>query len=540
MQSEKTNTYEDKDDLLIKRLERNLGVDWEGKYSQNFEKELEEDGLFDLLKDEGNFSKFENDGEEKLMITKENKKAFQNKEKPFDLLKRYYESNEKEALVSLLKNKISISEHEELIKHFKISLTEYFSTEHVLTSHLVLLMTFRLLLTEKDEDIYKYIFSLIKFNFITEKIAEKISFLFLFDLLGTKSFTDLIKAKIIEGNYAQATSALQLCGRRLRKRNPSCISELSDIAGSINEVKDDSSLNILQKLVSYIKANRIVTCEKPPACLKLIKTLKELKRISKNNITLPDIRYEEIMSSNFDKIIFQLVTEELPDKSLENKNFILEKFSSTLQRLNCSSTNEKLIVAYILEHSDYMAAANAIHKLKIYFHNLDEIPKSIFKLFLLEKTYNSFYVHLSAQICRLNSEVIYQFYLKIWTHYAKLSSAKFTKGSKRLALFSADMINMNIFSFKFLKNLDFETIYRSQRLFNVFLMKDILERIPQDQLNTQIKKYLISDNDSLKAFEIKEFSKYFSEKIIPKLLSNKNSSAREKLINNLEILLSIN
>ena len=556
----------DPDDEEIAYLEEKLGLDkGSKKYPKEFEEEIAAEGYLDLLNymeesDDQQFEQDDGDGfeeEEEEKPKKKSKKDFDEEEeegegeeqddeegeesgrkdpevKLSDLVAQFLEKKSLDLIPKIARLSHSDLEDQQVDEVIKKVESDFWKADSISSYELNLLLLCRgLIRPENASSVYLFLRGVGEHS-QDEDFLLKLTYVYLFQLISDSTFTSFIVDEIKASNFEVVFQSLTLAGKFIRKAHPASIIALSSALQATSS--EEFIYQRTVQLIQNIKANKDIATKYPLNFIKLRNALKPMKRILKDWGN-KDYTSSRIKSADFSADDTAIAEEKKQTKGEHAE--LLQKYEQLFDYLQCPSTNQKLVVAMIVDNEDFAVAASKIMKLKIFKHNLDEIPKAIFRLYLSEKKLNEHYIRLSNQLCIISKDLHYSFYHKIWSFYTTLSKKPFTTKAKRIAIFAAKMLALGTLNFKMLKNFDFSSIYQGQKKFNIFFFKELLLTIGINRLRENTMRLPVDDGAEMLKEEIRDFAVRFSKKYVDTLFGSLPDDQKEKLLEKIEIFVDL-
>lgn len=354
-------------------------------------------------------------------------------------------------------------------------------------------------------------------------------YMYSFQLIQLRFFVDLLKVNIEQLNYDIVSQSLSLTGKWMRKENPKVILEIEELI--FKDASKNVKVELLRTLIKKIRNNHDIECQLVENFTKYKKICRGLIHHSETIDIFPDLKF--ILKENLSKFPdwFENSVQHKIEEKHENKHEeLLLKYEKMHLKLDLTHYNEKLIVSFILDSSNFLEAAEKICKMRVFRKNYQDIPRSIFILINAEVEFNEYYLYLSSKLIEFMDDLRYTFYRFIWNFYNHLDELFDKKLIRFVIRFAVGCLKLNSFDFKFFKNLDFSTISKNKKLFNRNFFKSVLQELSSNFVDQQIKKYLKSDEKVLMVDEIEDFVKKYERLYFEKDFPDQTSATQPRLV----------
>jgi hypothetical protein len=362
-------------------------------------------------------------------------------------------------------------------------------------------------------------------------LVDYIGYAYLFKVITADFMTSCILKLVAEREFKKAGAVISLVGLFLRKESAKAISEIGK-AIEENSI-DNNDFRYAQSILKKIRLNQTIEVTHPENYNKYKTASKTLEKRHQTPKETFRASLDSLLASDFNNSSWYAKFYEAPQENkLSGKhNELIQKYEQTLEKLSLEVLNQKLIAASIFEAENYMEAAEKIFKLKIFRSHYNDIPHTIFVLINSEGKFNPYYVYLSHQITNLMTDLEFSFYKYIWNFFKDLMTDVDQRKLLYVIKFVTEAWKMGFLDFKLLKNLDFATIHKNQKIFNKLLFKGILKSLSVDFIAKNIEKYFKSSKAALMADEVQTFASKYRGTNFEKDFVNENNTeeVQEKL-----------
>lgn len=340
----------------------------------------------------------------------------------------------------------------------------------------------------------------------SSKLTETVAYAYKLGILNSSFLTDYLKSEVTQNRLLQAKKLLTMTAKKLRKEAPRSVLELDQLTAA--REGNEPLLDQLRSLVKRVRNNLDIEVAFVENFSKLKKAAEPLLRPLKaaasfSEITAPDFKF----SAGW---LTSRVAAAKSEAATHKHDPLLAKYAAILDKLDLTHFNERLIIASILDSKSHFEAAERIKKTNVFHKNLQDVPRSIFILLNSEGQFNEYYVRLSAKLIELIDDLKYAFYRFIWGFYNTLSAeVERPAVCRKVIEMCVGLLKARAFDFKLLKNFDFASVKRGQRLFNRNLMKLMLKGLSVPVVKEELARLFADDKRLLFANEFQEYARRY-------------------------------
>ena len=347
-------------------------------------------------------------------------------------------------------------------------------------------------------------------------LATRLIYLFHFKLVNRDVLVGYILAELSEltqapsarpGRIASLADLLKKTGFQIRRESPKLIQHL---ANAIDECKSES-MGLIGDIIRRIKLNQFFEVK---FCLNFNK-IKSFMKTPKLKVTgyrlkeqwaftrlSTDLEEGAYFAGSWAKDNLRDVSTSFLTQMLAKKN----QFAAQLRSLALPSRRQESIALCVLSGKDFRDAAHNVFQLGIFRSKWREISSCVLTMLSNEKEFNVFYVYLVRELVKRIKGLGYSFVLEFWEHYVGLTKegASQCKDAHLIRLM-VSLIKVKTLDFKLFKNLDWSTPHAVQKKFNVLFFKYLLRCLNLTRIRECMEKLALNTQDALFFDDLKDF-----------------------------------